>query len=89
MDNFTIFKNDKKEKPNQPDYIVSAKTGEGKYETWGACWLKDGQNGKYFSCSKSKPMNKEEDKKSTQEFSRLTSSEDYPESNTSLEDIPF
>lgn len=55
MENFCIFKNDDKKNPNQPDYRVSVKVGD-KYETWGACWLKEGAKGKYFSCSKSKPM---------------------------------
>ncbi len=55
MENFTIFKNDHKEADNQPDYIVNVKNGE-KWEKWGACWTKEGKNGKYFSCSKSRPQ---------------------------------
>lgn len=47
--NFAIFKNDKKEKDNQPDYTISAKIGES-YVTIGGAWVKQGKSGKFFSC---------------------------------------
>lgn len=63
MEHFTIFKNSYKEEgSNQPDYTVSVKEGDS-FKTWGACWIKDGAKGKYFSCSKSK--DKDEDSVST------------------------
>ena len=55
MENFVILKNEEKKSDKQPDYRVSTKVGDN-WETWGACWLKDGKKGKYFSCSKSKPL---------------------------------
>ena len=53
--NFSIFKNERKEKENQPDYTISMKNpdeeAEKKYLTVGGCWIKEGAKGKYFSCS--------------------------------------
>lgn len=50
MKNFSIFKNThKKEGSTAPDYKISVKIGE-EYQEAGACWLKDGKSGKYFSC---------------------------------------
>lgn len=49
MQNFSIFKNNKKEKENQPDYNISCKIGE-KYENIGGCWLKESNGNKFFSC---------------------------------------
>lgn len=47
---FTIVKNDYKKDDSQPDYIIRQKVGE-EYKRVGACWLKDGNKGKYFSCA--------------------------------------
>lgn len=56
MENFSIFPNSYKEEGSkQPDYKVSVKEGDNFVE-WGACWKKQGKNGAYLSCSKSKPM---------------------------------
>lgn len=50
MQNFSIFKNvNKKEGSTAPDYKMSMKIGE-EYVDCGACWLKEGKSGKYFSC---------------------------------------
>lgn len=50
MKNFSIFKNThKKEGSTAPDYKMSVKIGE-EFVECGACWLKDGKSGKYFSC---------------------------------------
>jgi len=46
--NFSIFKVDKKS-DKQPDYEISMKVGED-FVKVGACWIKDGKNGKYLSC---------------------------------------
>jgi uncharacterized protein (DUF736 family) len=52
--NFSIFKNKDKKKDNDPDYTISINTGtkeQPSYNTCGACWLKDGNDGsKYISC---------------------------------------
>lgn len=48
ISNFSIFKGEK-DKENSPDYRISAKIDDN-YEEIGACWLKEGKNGKYFSC---------------------------------------
>ncbi len=53
MDNFSIFKNTDKKNDKAPDYNISAKIGD-KYVNIGACWLKDGAKGKFFSCQLSK-----------------------------------
>lgn len=50
MKNFSIFRNtNKKEGSTAPDYKMSVKVGE-EYVECGACWLKEGKSGKYFSC---------------------------------------
>lgn len=52
--NFSIFKVDKKNKDNDPDYRISAKIGD-EYKEIGAGWIKDGSKSKYISCQLSKP----------------------------------
>lgn len=49
MQNFSIFKNNKKEKENQPDYNISCKIGE-EYQNIGGCWIKESNGNKFFSC---------------------------------------
>lgn len=56
MNNFSIFKNTRKEKENHPDYNISMKIDD-EFVNIGACWLKDGKSGKYFSCQLTKPYN--------------------------------
>lgn len=62
MQNVSIFKNNNKKKETEPDYTMSAKQGEAFVEV-GACWIKDGAKGKYFSCQFKKPY---QDKKGFQ-----------------------
>lgn len=50
LENFNIFPNTRKEKPNHPDYEISFK-GEAGYEKIGACWKKTGTSGTFLSCS--------------------------------------
>lgn len=54
IQNAALFKNGRKEKDNQPDYILSAKIGE-EFVEIGAAFLKEGKNGKYFSIALKKP----------------------------------
>lgn len=42
-----VFKNDRKEKDNHPDYTGNAMIDGREY--WISAWLKDGQKGKFFS----------------------------------------
>lgn len=42
-----LFKNDRKEKDNHPDYTGNAMIDGREY--WISAWLKDGQKGKFFS----------------------------------------
>jgi len=49
---FSIFKNTyKKEGEKTPDYKIMISKGEGeKFEEAGGCWIREGKNGKFFSC---------------------------------------
>ena len=49
MKNFSIFKKDNKGDEKRPTHSISAKIGEDYVEV-GACWTKDGKNGKFLSC---------------------------------------
>jgi hypothetical protein len=44
-----LFKNDRKEKPNHPDYTGSAEIEDVDY--WLSAWIKDGKKGKFMSLS--------------------------------------
>ena len=48
-----LFKNDKKEKENQPGYTGRINVGGAQY--WLSAWVKEGQRGKFFSLAV-KPM---------------------------------
>ena len=54
IQNLYLFKNGRKEKDNQPDYVLQAKIGE-EFTEVGAAFLKDGKNGKFFSIALKKP----------------------------------
>lgn len=45
----SVFKNERKEQPNHPDYRGSALIGGVEY--WVSGWLKDGRTGKWLSMS--------------------------------------
>ena len=47
--NFAIFKQEVKNEKS-PTHIMSAKVGE-EYVNIGACWTKDGNKGKFLSCT--------------------------------------
>jgi hypothetical protein len=51
-----LFKNDKKEKPNHPDYTGQCLV-DGRLWRMSA-WLKDGKNGKFMSFSFQEPYEK-------------------------------
>lgn len=44
-----LFKNDRKQQDNHPDYTGSINVGGVEY--WLSAWLKDGSKGKFFSMS--------------------------------------
>lgn len=44
-----LFKNDRKEQPNQPDYKGNINVAG--VEMWLSAWIKEGQNGKFMSLS--------------------------------------
>ena len=93
IDNFSIFKNDDKKKDTEPDYRISIKVGE-EYVDGGACWLKQGKTGKYFSCSLKKPYKGKDGfhilplKETLQESSTLTSPDENG-NRIDLKDSPF
>jgi len=60
----TLFKNDKKTKPNHPDYTGNGKQLDGT-EVWVSAWVKDGQKGEFFSISLQKKEPKESLKQPT------------------------
>lgn len=64
--NFSIFKAKEKKSEKAPDYNISLKVGE-HYVNVGACWLKEGKSGKYFSCKLSDGYTSKDGKK-TQGF---------------------
>lgn len=43
----SLFKNDRKEQPNHPDYTGTVMVNG--VELWISAWLKDGQRGKFMS----------------------------------------
>lgn len=47
---FSLFKNDRKEKDTHPDYRGDGVTIDGK-PAWISAWLKEGSKGKFFSIS--------------------------------------
>jgi len=51
----SIFKNTNKTKENQPDYTGNALIDGKKKQV--SCWLKETQNGKFFSCQVQDPYN--------------------------------
>lgn len=54
IQNFNIFRNTKKQKDTQPDYLLSAKIGD-KFVPIGSAWLNEKDGTKFFSVSLSKP----------------------------------
>lgn len=62
--NFSIFKAKEKKSDKSPDYNISVKVGE-HYVNVGACWLKDGKAGKYFSCKLSDGYTSKDGKKTS------------------------
>lgn len=49
---FSLFKNDRKEKDSHPDYKGDGIDLNGT-PVWVSAWLKEGQKGKFLSCSMS------------------------------------
>lgn len=47
---FTLFKNDRKESDNHPDYKGDGADIDGN-PIWVSAWIKEGKNGKFMSCS--------------------------------------
>lgn len=47
---FTLFKNDRKEKDSHPDYKGQGIAPDGS-PVWVSAWIKEGAKGKFMSCS--------------------------------------
>ena len=79
----TLFKNDRKESPNQPDYTGSCLVnGKGMRM---AAWIKEGKNGKFMSFSFSEPQAPKEEAKAN--GYQKQSLNEYPDQD--LEELPF
>lgn len=56
----TLFRNEKKEQPNHPDYTGQALIDGSEY--WLSAWIKEGKNGKFMSLAM-KPKEQRQDAK--------------------------
>jgi hypothetical protein len=56
----SVFKNDRKETSNHPDYTGSMKGLDGKMY-WVSMWIKDGKKGKFLSLAQTEMVEKEND----------------------------
>ena len=56
---FSLFRNDRKERDNQPDYTGNGADLDGK-PIRVAAWLKEGKSGKFMSCKFSEPQERQE-----------------------------
>ena len=78
----TLFRNEKKEQPNHPDYTGQALIDGSEY--WLSAWIKEGKSGKFMSLAM-KPKEQRQDAKqasySAQKPSRQESDFD--------QDVPF
>lgn len=82
-----LFKNDRKEQPNHPDYRGSVNVGGVEY--WLSAWIKDGQKGKFMSLS----IKPKDDQPRQQEPARQRKAEPISSGRSLKEemddDIPF
>jgi len=74
---FALFKNDRKERPNQPDYTGNGKDLEG-HDIRVAAWLKEGRNGKFMSCSFSYPQAQREQTNRSEPADQFEPDSDIP-----------
>lgn len=80
-----LFKNNKKEKPNHPDYTGNALVnGE---EMRISAWIKEGANGKFMSLAFSEPYQPQQD---ARQPSKSTEQQNVPSNDfDDLDSIPF
>ena len=75
---FSLFKNDRKEKANHPDYTGTGQDLNGKAIRISA-WIKEGTRGKFMSCN-IQPYTTQESKPQEQQA---------PQQDTDFDDVPF
>lgn len=80
-----LFKNDRKEKENHPDYTGTITVNGTEY--WLSSWLKDGQKGKFMSLSVKPKEAKEPTQKDTDKA--IGSLKQKMQSEIDSSEIPF
>lgn len=78
----SLFRNEKKEQPNHPDYTGQALIDGSEY--WLSAWIKEGKNGKFMSLA----MKPKEQRQDAKQASYNTQKPSKPEPDYS-DDIPF
>lgn len=80
----SLFRNDRKEKPNHPDYRGEVMVGGVVY--WISAWLKEGKSGKFFSMA-FQPKDERPPAPQSQQQGSQPQPDASPDYND--EDIPF
>lgn len=78
----SLFRNEKKEQPNHPDYTGQALIDGIEY--WLSAWIKEGKNGKFMSLAMKPKEQRQETPKSYQASQKMQQPDPFDSS-----DVPF